>query len=68
MTPTHALPIDTISRRGSRAARLAAAVRDWFAIRATRDAVDHLDAHLLRDIGLDQPLADREIRRRLLVG
>jgi len=49
-------------------ARLAASFAGWRAVRATEDAIEHLDAHLLRDIGLEPAPGERAIRRRLLIG
>jgi uncharacterized protein YjiS (DUF1127 family) len=49
-------------------ARLATAFSARRGVRATQDAVEHLDAHLLRDIGLDAVPSERAIRRRLLIG
>lgn len=49
-------------------ARLAASFSTWRAVRATETAAEHLDAHLLRDIGLDPAAGESAIRRRLLIG
>jgi uncharacterized protein YjiS (DUF1127 family) len=40
----------------------------WWAETRTRTAVAELDAHLLRDIGLDVAPSDAALRRRLLIG
>lgn len=48
--------------------RLAAAVAGWFALRATQRVVEGLDAHLLRDIGLEPEPTDQALRRRLMIG
>jgi uncharacterized protein YjiS (DUF1127 family) len=40
----------------------------WRAEARTRTAIATLDAHLLRDIGLDPTPSDAALRRRLLIG
>jgi uncharacterized protein YjiS (DUF1127 family) len=40
----------------------------WRSDLRTRTAIATLDAHLLRDIGLDAEPSDRALRRRLLIG
>lgn len=66
---THAALPATRSRRGAGLfPRLAASFAAWRAVRATTEAVDHLDAHLMRDIGLDAAPGENAIRRRLLIG
>lgn len=47
--------------------RLSAAVTGWLALRATVRAVEGLDAHLLRDIGLEPQPTDQALRRRLTI-
>jgi uncharacterized protein YjiS (DUF1127 family) len=51
-----------------RLSRLVAALGAWNDARATRRALEGLDAHLLRDIGLEQSPTDQAVRRRLLIG
>ncbi len=40
----------------------------WRAGQRTRTAIADLDAHLLRDIGLDAAPSEAALRRRLLIG
>ncbi|MGB7269258.1 MAG: DUF1127 domain-containing protein [Albidovulum sp.] len=40
------------------------ALKTWRRRMRDRRALSNLDAHMLRDIGLDQMTVDREIRRR----
>jgi uncharacterized protein YjiS (DUF1127 family) len=47
--------------------RLIAALTGWFALRATQRVVEGLDAHLLRDIGLEPQPSEQELRRRLTI-
>ncbi len=45
------------------AVRVAVLLSKWATRRRTRIALDRLDAHLLRDVGLTQAAADREAER-----
>jgi uncharacterized protein YjiS (DUF1127 family) len=47
--------------------RLIAGLTGWFALRATQRVVEGLDAHLLRDIGLEPQPSEQELRRRLTI-
>ncbi len=54
----------TLSPLAVVALRVAVALTVWSERRRTRLQLKHLDAHLLRDIGLDRLTAQREANRK----